>query len=247
MAKRTFREMVTSGSVIASAPVEEAQFQRIITNINKQFRLNLVASKEAFELFHDRIRIVSGHFWLELEPVNRKTVLERLNRLTKNIRSVKAQLSPLRGGFQESAEADAEVVSLLVRAVDRAHAGQHPRPREQLKISLKVIDVLEDTCERALVLLSELPGRRGQPRLGWYDELVSLMRRVAELIGIKVSTAGDRSEDPYATPFTVLVFEAERVLQEEAWSPNLAACAKRIDRSLKRLKGPVRQNSRKTG
>jgi hypothetical protein len=247
MAKRTFRERVTSGSVIASAPVEEAQFQRIITNINKQFRLNLVASKETYEPFHDRIRIVSGHFWLELEPVNRKTVLERLNRLTKNIRSVKAQLSPLRGGFQEWAEADTEVVNLLVHAVDLAHAGQHPRPREQLQISLKVIDGLEDTCERALVLLSELPARRGQPRLGWYDELVSLMLRVADFIGIKVSTAGDRSEDPYATPFTVLVFEAERVLQEEAWSPNLAACAKRIDRSLKRLKGPVRQNSRKTG
>ena len=170
--------------------------------------------------FHDDIRAVSGHFWHELEPVNRKTVLERLNRLTKNIRSVKDQLSPLRGGFQESAEADTEVVNLLVRAVRLAHAGQHPRPREQLEISLKVVDVLEDTCERALVLLSELPARRGQPRLAWYDELVSLMLRVADLIGInKVSTAGDRSEDPYATPFTVLVFEAERVLHEEAWSP----------------------------
>lgn len=247
MAKRTFREMVTSGGVIASAPVEEAQFRRIITNINKHFGLNLVASEEAFELFRDRIRIVSGHFWHELEPVNRKSVLDRLHRLTKNTRSVKAQLSPLRDGIQESAEADTEVVNLLVHAVRLAHAGQHPRPREQLEISLKVIDVLEDTCERALVLLSELPARRGQPRLAWYDELVSLMLRVADLIGIKVSTAGDRSEDPYATPFTVLVFEAERVLQEEAWSPNLAACARRIDRSLKRLKRPARQNSSKTG
>ena len=73
------------------------------------------------------------------------------------------------------------------------------------------------------------------------------MVRVADLIGIKVSTAGDRSEDPYATPFTVLVFQAERVLPEEAWSPNLAACAKRIESSLKRLKRPLRKNSTKTG
>ena len=78
MAKRTFREMVTSGSVIASAPVEEAQFQRIITNINEQFRLTLETSKEAFELFRDDIRVVSGRFWHELEAVDRKTVLDRL-------------------------------------------------------------------------------------------------------------------------------------------------------------------------
>ena len=71
--------------------------------------------------------------------------------------------------------------------------------------------------------------------------------KVAELLGIKVSTAGNRGEDPYATPFTVLVFEAERVLPEGAWSSNLAACAKRIESSLKRLQRPLRKNSTKTG
>jgi hypothetical protein len=40
--------------------------------------------------------------------------------------------------------------------------------------------------------------------LAVYDELVSLMVQVAQLLGVKVSTAGDRSEDPYATPFTIL-------------------------------------------
>jgi len=76
---------------------------------------------------------------------------------------------------------------------------------------------------------------------------VSLTVQVAELLGIKVLTAGKRDEDPYATPFTVLVFEAERVLPEGAWSPNLAACAKRIESSLKRLQRPLRKNSTKTG
>jgi hypothetical protein len=121
------------------------------------------------------------------------------------------------------------------------------RPREQLDIILKVIDILENTCQRALGLLSELPARRGRPSLGWHIELVSLMVQVAERLDIKVSTAGKRDEDPYATPFTVLVFEAERVLPEAAWSPNLATCAKRIETSLKRLKRPVRKKLIKTG
>jgi hypothetical protein len=158
---------------------------------------------------------------------------------------VKTQLLPLRAGLHEAA--DTEVVNLLIRAVGLAHAGQHPRPREHLETNLKVIEALEETCERALVLLSDLPAKRGQPALAWYDDLVSLMMRVAELIGIKDSTAGDRSEDPYATRFTVLVFGAERVLPEEAWSPQLATCAKRIETSLKRLKRAPRKNSTKPG
>lgn len=123
-------------------------------------------------------------------------------------------------------------MNLLIRAIDMAHAGQHPKPREQLEITLKVVESFDDICERALVLLSDLPATRGQPALRWYDELVNLMVQVAGLLGIKISTAGDRSEDPNATPFTVLVFEAERVLPEEAWSP-----------SLKRLQHPSRKNS----
>ncbi len=245
MAKRTFRDMVTSRSVIASAPVDEEEFTNIIKTVNTQLGLDLVASKEAYELFRDRIRVVAGRFWDEREAVDRKTILERLQKLTGYVQSIKAQLYPLGEGLHEPA--DTEVVSLLIQAVSLAHAGRHPRPREQLEISLKVIEGLEDTCARALVLLSELPAKRGQPSFGWYDELVSLMIHIAQLIGIKVSTGGDRSEDPYATPFTVFVFGAERVLPEEAWSPTLAACARRIDRSFKRLKCSIRQNSSKTG
>jgi hypothetical protein len=245
MAKPTFRDMVTSRSVIATAEIEEEQFRKIISKINRRFDVRLEASQEAYELFQDHIRFVAGRFWDELEAVDRKTVLERLTGLTEHVNAIKAQLLPLREGLHEAA--DIEVVSLLTRAIDLAHAGQHPRPREQLDISLKVVEALEDTCERALVLLSELPARRGRPSLGWHTELVSLMMKVAELLGIKVSTAGNRGEDPYATPFTVLVFEAERVLPDGAWSSNLAACAKRIESSLKRLQRPLRKNSTKTG
>ena len=245
MAKRTFREMVTSRTVIASAPVEEAQFKGMIERVNAQFGLELTPSAEAFELFRDKIRFVAGRFWDERDAVERKAVLKRLTTLTEHVKATTIQLLPVRAGLHETV--DTEVVNLLIRAIDLAHAGQHPRPREQLEIILKVVEGLENYCERALVLLSDLPAKRGQPALRWHDELVRLMVQVAELIGIKVSTAGDRSEDPYATPFTVLVFEAERVLPEEAWSPTLAACAKRIDRSLKRLKRPLRQNSRQTG
>jgi hypothetical protein len=244
MAKLTFRDLVTSRAVIASAPVDEEQFRSILANVNAEFGMEIRTSKETFELFQDQIRVVAGRFWDESQAIDRKTVLDRLTNLTQHVKFVKSKLFPLRPGLQD--QADTEVISLLIRAVDLGHGGTHPEPREQLEISLKVIEGLEETCERALVLLSHLPAKRGQPALGWYDELVSLMSRMAELLGIKISTAGDRTDDPYATPFTVLVFGAEQVLPEEARSESLAGCARRIDRSLKRLRSPVRQNSRRT-
>lgn len=245
MAGPTFRNLVTSRAVVASAPVDEEQFRSIIDIVNEEFELELKAAKEAFELFQDRIRIVAGRFWDETQAIDRKTVLERLTKLTNSVRYTKAKLSPLREGLQQ--QADTEVVSLLIHAADIGHGGKHPRPREQLETSLKVIESLEETCERALVLVSSLPAKRGQPAFGWYDEFVSLMMQVAESLGVKVTTAGSRDGDRYSTPFTTLVFEAERVLPEEAWSPNLATCAKRIETSLKRLKRPARKNSTKTG
>jgi hypothetical protein len=231
--------------MIASAEIEEAQFRKIIGRINKRFGLRIEASQETYELFRNHIRLVAGRFWDELEAVDRKSVDKRLTELTTHVRSVTAQLLPLREGLHETS--DTEVVNLLIRAIDPAHVSQQLRPREQLDIILKVIEILENTCQRALGLLSELPARRGRPSLRWHIELVNLMVQVGKRLDIKVSTAGKRDEDPYATPFTVLVFEAERVLPEGAWSPNLATCAKRIETSPKRLKPPLRKNSTKSG
>src|SRR5215208_5526124 len=124
MAKPTFRDLVTSRGVIASAPVDEEQFRSIIDHVNEEFGSELKASKEAFELFQDRIRVVAGRFWDEAEAVDRKTVLERLTKLTDRVKFVKAKLSALGVGLQE--QTDVEVISLLIRAVDLAHGGKHP-------------------------------------------------------------------------------------------------------------------------
>ena len=94
MAKRTFREMVTSRTVIASAPVEEAQFNGMIESVNEQFGLELAPSAEAFELFRDEIRFVAGRFWDHLDAVERKTVLKRMTTLSEHVKATKAQLCP---------------------------------------------------------------------------------------------------------------------------------------------------------
>jgi hypothetical protein len=58
MPKSTFRDHVTWGTVIATAQIEEEQFGKIIRKINKRFELRIEASREAYELFRDRIPLV---------------------------------------------------------------------------------------------------------------------------------------------------------------------------------------------
>ena len=60
MAKPTFRDLVTSRTVIASAPIEEKQFRKIISKINKRFDLRIEASREAYELFRGPHSICGG-------------------------------------------------------------------------------------------------------------------------------------------------------------------------------------------
>ena len=98
MAKPTFRDLVTSRAVIASAPVEVEQFRSIIGNVNDEFGLALEASKEAFELFQDRIRVVAGRFWDEAEAVDRKTVLDRLTKLTDCVKFCQSHAFSPRSG-----------------------------------------------------------------------------------------------------------------------------------------------------
>jgi hypothetical protein len=69
--------------------LRQSNFTSIVSNVNKQFGLELLVSKEAYKLFHDHIRFVAGRFWDKLEAVDRKTVLNRPTDLTVHVKSIK--------------------------------------------------------------------------------------------------------------------------------------------------------------
>ena len=82
------------------------------------------------------------------------------------------------------------------------------------------------------VVLEQQRPRKGPAPRTWYADFVRDLAKIAEGIGIKVTTAGNRTDDPHATPFTRFAFAAEKLLPLEEQSPSLAACAKRIDRAI---------------
>jgi hypothetical protein len=105
---------------------------------------------------------------------------------------------------------------------------------DYLKPIVLILSNLNDYCIQALLMLNDIPAKKGRREGAWYDTFVKLMIELANILAVKVTTAGDRAENTYATPFTVLTFAIEKALDEEARSPSLAACAKRIERSLGR-------------
>jgi hypothetical protein len=241
----TFNDFVRSGTAVASAPVDKEEFVRLIEALNAHFGLRIEARDDAFELLQDRIRVVAGRYWAETQAVDRKTIVTRVTKLALAVRQVKERLAPVRGGLHETA--DLEVVQLLSQVIDMAHQGKLARPMEQVTTFLDVVERLDRYCDQALAFLVQRPAKKGQRGLLWYDELVRLMVEIAVRLGVKVSTAGDRSSDhdegPYLTPFTALVSWAETLLPTGAQSETLAACAKRIERNLEPRKSSARQKS----
>jgi hypothetical protein len=56
--------------------------------------------------------------------------------------------------------------------------------------------------------------------------------KIAEGMGINVTTAGGSTDEAHATAFTRFVFAVEKRLPRKEQSPSLNACAKRIDRAI---------------
>lgn len=239
----TFQELMRSGSSIAATiEIEREDFDGLIQQINARFGTQLICSDRCWGRFKDRIRFVAGRFQDHAEAVDRRSVEDRLKKLTGNVQTIIASLSPVRSGIHDGR--DCELISYLEQVIAFGHECDVAAARLHIETLLKVAEGLEVHCERGLVLLSQIPSKKGQRGNSWYDDFVELMSELAGELGMKVSTAGDRSEDPSATPFTMMVFALEKVLPEGAQSNTLAACAKRIQRSLRKVRLAAGQNAR---
>jgi hypothetical protein len=94
------------------------------------------------------------------------------------------------------------------------------------------VNELEQALSRVPFLEQEQAPRKGPVRRAWYSDFVSDLAKIADGIGVNVTTAGDRTDDPHGTPFTRFVFAVEKLLPRKEQSASLAACAKRIDRAI---------------
>jgi hypothetical protein len=111
---------------------------------------------------------------------------------------------------------------------------------DYVKDALVVLNKLERILSRIPAAFSgQQKPRKGPAPRAWYSGFVRDLELIADEIGIEVTTAGDRSKNPHATPFTRFVFAVEKRLPFDVKPASLMACAKRIDRAIKASPGEI--------
>jgi hypothetical protein len=111
-----------------------------------------------------------------------------------------------------------------------------------LESTIAYLKTVIEYCEAVLPGLDWVPSKKGRRGLGWYDHFIEVILQVAAHLGINPSTDARSVRVADVTPFTVLVFEVEKIFPKKGHSKTAVACARRIERSLKRLR-EARQNS----
>jgi hypothetical protein len=111
---------------------------------------------------------------------------------------------------------------------------------DYVKDVLVVLNKLERILSRSPAAFSgQQKPRKGPAPRAWYSGFVRDLELIAHGIGIEVTTEGDRSKNPHATPFTRFVFAVEKRLPFDVKPASLMACAKRIDRAIKASPGEI--------
>ena len=104
---------------------------------------------------------------------------------------------------------------------------------DEVRSALAAVDRLERDLSRLPEAFSgQQKARQGPAARAWYSGFIRDLAEIAEGIGIDLTTGGDRSKNPHATPFTYFVFAVEKLLPDGTRSKTVVACAKQIDRAI---------------
>jgi hypothetical protein len=228
---RDFHEFATEGSSIAHVNFEPSDFEAAIAELNKRFRRKFVAREGLYEEILWGLRRAAGRFRQEKYPIERPAVARRLKKLRAYAEYGALALQAMDLGFQD--EHDLAVIRLLRDAIRAHHPALSPEEVDrQLELIREALAALYIWSEDAEAILRQMGSKKGRRGLSWYDAFFEVLLKAAHGLGIPLTTAGDRSRDPHATPLTVLAHELERSLPNEARAKTFAACAKRVQERL---------------
>jgi hypothetical protein len=239
-----FHSFATQGTSVAHAPFERVDFERAITTLNERFRLNIVESEELYADVLWGLRRAAGRFGGEKYPIEKPAVASRLKKLQASAEHASFALQAMDEGLQDFH--DVAVLRLVEEAMRRRDPTLSAAELDsQIVVMRQAVGTLYSASEDAQAILREMAGKVGQRGLTWYETFFEVLLETAAALQIPLTTAGDRSRDPHATPLTVLAHELERSLPQEARAPTFAACAKRVQEALKARRA-ARGNNAKT-
>jgi hypothetical protein len=238
-----FHAFATQGSSIARAAFERADFERAVASLNKRFGLQIVAPNGLYEEILSGLRRTAGRFQQEKYPVEKAAVASRLNKLRASAQHAALALRAMDEGLQDAH--DMAALQLVEEAMKRRDPTLSALELEsQIVVIRQAVGTLYFSSKDAQAILQGMKSKKGQRGLTWYQSFCEVFLKAAAALQIPLTTAGDRSRNPHATPLTVLAYELERSLPKEARARTLAACAKRVQDALKAARS-ARGNSSK--
>lgn len=246
------RLLAVMGPFTTNLSVEPEFFNNVLNRIHGKFGIEFIDVSEAYGTLSRTARVLGALYRGTTAPLDRKTLITKLTQLSASARATINAMEPFRGGIKawencESlspadpvtyAEHFLEIVGLTYEF--------HDIPIEEVDRTLETtvagLEVVARYCDALLPGVRGASSKQGQRGLGWYYDYVGIMLEVASQLGINPTTDARGSKVADFTPFTMLVFECEKIFPREGWSDNETACARRIERCLKWIRA-ARQNS----
>jgi hypothetical protein len=167
----------------------------------------------------------------ELVPIAR-----RLASTARFLEQLAEGLAGVQTGLRQSE--DIEFALLARRALSlNPLVGDSPHANEKLNSFQRQCSEMAQVFWVALKLLNEQHGKRGRPNLEWYDDFTAVLLKLAKLANIKPNLNKDRETGARGGWLFDAAQKLESFLYPPMRSDTLEACGKRLERSLKRLRG----------
>jgi hypothetical protein len=186
---------------------------------------------------------IVGQWLSEQERLDVSPVAKALLSTAKNLSEASLLLSGLETGMHT--DFDIEVTSRVANclALDPA-VGSLATAQELISSFRQEAARIAHVCMVARADLPAGPGERGRPALAWYDDFTALLLNIANEAGVEPTLRKDRITGVRSGWLLEAAQALELFLYPEMRSPSAEACGKRLERSLRRLRGGKRQKSR---
>ena len=231
------KRLPITGASIAKPRLEEGAFRRALYDLGANEAFD---DAEIHELY-TRIGKIYGAWLSEHEAALISPVASALRSTAKNLIEASGLLSGQEFGVRTHVETAATSAIAKILALDPS-VGSLVKAQQLIGAFKKDAARIGHASMVAYVDLTRKGTSDGRAPLLWYDEFTSLLLEIAHKAGINPKLGKGRI-DHERTGWLFRAAQAlEPFLDPFMRSPSAEACGKRLERSLKRLARPKRQN-----
>ena len=240
-------QMPASGAAISAPFGSKDELRRALVDLG----VGNAFGADVIDSVYWRLGQIIGSSHQERERLEVETVAKALLATANHSNELSKILGGLESGLHDGIEISvaAEIAKHLaldpqVNSLRNAHDIMSAFQQETARIA--------HVCMVARAALPDQPSKGGRPPIGWYDDFTSLLLEIADRGGVDPALRRDRITGPSGwlldaaqalEAFLDWKIGGKRHSSHMNCSPSLEACAKRLERSLKRLSDDKGQNS----